>query len=666
MDKDSRKIFWWDWCLLVGIILLAAFFRWRGLNWDQLQHYHPDERYISWVASSVDFLRNESFADAFTADQSTFNPFYWPAEVDSEAVSVLVDEPRKFAYGHFPLYVGVAAENGVSGLFALPALQALSEQISWFSALTLFDRVTLVGRWMSGLYDILTVMAVFLLGRSLAGTRVGLIAAAFLAVTVMHIQQAHFFISDPAMAFFVTASILLLVWSLPPKQEIFDHDPNPFPKWLFWAGVTTGLAIGSKFSAIMLGLPALIVIIILSRQQLVWRLTKYGLIVLITFFITNPFAILDTSCALDFGESGAVLEGLIPGACYIDNISAQNVMVNGGDAFPFIRQYDGTLPFLYHIENQVNWGMGAALGYVGFIAFGIFTVLALWRGIRDLRVETFDSIWVKGIILLAWCLPYFLTTGQFHTKFMRYLLPLSPFIMVFAAWLLNQIRWDGGRRLAIGLVFSFTLAYAIAFSSIYNQVHPWQAASLWMLNNVPSQSVVVNEAWDEYLPSSVLVDGRRINRNRVNIQDVNWLSRSGALDTVEKLELNLQTLAEGDYYVIPSNRSYGVAPRLPGRYPNSGQFHQLLFDGALGYELAFVQDRPPRIGPLHLVPHLFDWPNLSPPAVMTDYYNARLQLMLVRADESYTVYDQPTVMIFRNTGKLSAAEMLELFELDNP
>ena len=43
----------------------------------------------------------------------------------------------------------------------------------------------------------------------------------FKSMNVMHIQQAHFFISDPALAFFVVLTLLLLLNSLPPKQEIF-------------------------------------------------------------------------------------------------------------------------------------------------------------------------------------------------------------------------------------------------------------------------------------------------------------------------------------------------------------------------------------------------------------------------------------------------------------
>ena len=666
--QQTRKIYWWDWCFLVFIILLAAFFRWRGLNWDQHQHYHPDERYIAWVATSVDFFGNESLVDAFTADNSTFNPFYWPAQLREGGIVIPLDEQRKFAYGHVPLYLGVLLDQGViaatPSASRLPADGLLTQSLIRFTDLNSFDRITLVGRWMSGLLDLGTIVLIFFIGRRMMGTKIGLTAALFLAVNVMHIQQAHFFISDPALAFFVTLALLFLLKSLPAKEEIFDEPPNPNPRSLIFAAGATGLAIGSKFSAILLGLPAFFVILVLSRNQVVWRSIKYGFWVLLIFFVTNPFAILDTTCQLIPENSWLTIDVSLPAACYIENIAEQSDMVGGGKAFPFVRQYDGTLPYLYHFENQINWGMGAVLGYTAFIAFFAFTGLALWHGIRDLQVGNSRSLWVYGLVLLGWCLPYFISTGRFHVKFMRYLLPLTPFLMLFAAWLLWQIRWDWVRRGAILLVFVFTLAYAAAFSSIYSQNHPWQAASLWMVTNVPGGSVVASEAWDEQLPSAVTVDGKTISRTRVELTAVNWLSRSGTKDTLEKLETNLETLAEADYLVISSNRSYGVVPRLPNLYPLSGQFHQLLFDGELGYEMVFIQDRPPHLGRFYFVPNLFDWPNLTPPTAVEEYYASRSQISWVRADESFTVYDQPTVMIFRNIGRMSAEEILEKFEYD--
>jgi hypothetical protein len=108
---------------------------------------------------------------------------------------------------------------------------------------------------------------------------------------------------------------------------------------------------------------------------------------------------------------------------------------------------------------------------------------------------------------------------------------------------------------------------------------------------------------------------------------------------------------------------YGVVPRLPESYPLSGQYHQLLFDGMLGYELVWVNGRYPHFANLHYRPDTFGWPGLTPPTEVRRYLaEAMPGLNGGRVDESFVVYDQPLVLIFRNVGGLSAAEMGEMFE----
>ena len=42
--------------LLLGPILAAAaLLRLSGIDWDDYNHYHPDERYIAWVATTVEW-----------------------------------------------------------------------------------------------------------------------------------------------------------------------------------------------------------------------------------------------------------------------------------------------------------------------------------------------------------------------------------------------------------------------------------------------------------------------------------------------------------------------------------------------------------------------------------------------------------------------------------
>src|SRR6266545_2437965 len=38
---------------LLAILLLAGLLRMRGLNWDESQHLHPDERFLTMVESAI-------------------------------------------------------------------------------------------------------------------------------------------------------------------------------------------------------------------------------------------------------------------------------------------------------------------------------------------------------------------------------------------------------------------------------------------------------------------------------------------------------------------------------------------------------------------------------------------------------------------------------------
>ncbi len=112
--------------------------------------------------------------------------------------------------------------------------------------------------------------------------------------------------------------------------------------------------------------------------------------------------------------------------------------------------------------------------------------------------------------MLAWALPYFALTGAFHAKFLRYMAPLLPFLVVFgAAAAMAAYRWLGarwGRRgraawAALAVVTAaFTLGWALAFTGIYRQEHPWIAASRWIYSNIPEGKKLLTEHWDDSLP----------------------------------------------------------------------------------------------------------------------------------------------------------------------
>ena len=226
-----------------------------------------------------------------------------------------------------------------------------------------------------------------------------------------------------------------------------------------------------------------------------------------------------------------------------------------------------------------------------------------------------------------------------------------------------QWRNKRGRPILTGVLLLVTGAYALSFVGIYGQPHPWTSASQWIYANVEPGALILSEQWDDALPVSMTFDGEYRRRSEYRDEQLTWLTGTGSKDDVSKLESNLKSLAEAEFLTLVSNRTYGVVPRLPELYPLASQYYQLLFDGALGYEAVAVFGRFPNLAGVHLKPDTFGWPRLRPPALVAEYLDGVTGLTLGRADESFTVYDQPLTIIFKNTEGMTAEEMLPLFEL---
>ena len=652
---------------MVPILLVAATLRLFGNDWDRYEHYHPDERYIAWVGTSLSFPT--SFAGALNPQESTLNPYYWPPTENEEACILNVsDQPREFAYGHLPLYLTFLATELVERIApnTFDSYPPTCRTADGSQVFTNIDKITVVGRALTALFDVGTVLAVFLLGRKLFGNIEGVLAALLLALTVTHIQLAHFLAVDPYMTFFVVSAIYLMIRALQAERPGL---------MLGLAAFCVGLAIGSKFSGILLGLPlfltwfwarALSLVKLRRGGRMFLSLIGTMLTVLLAFALTNPFALLDMSCeALSVPVSFGRIQ--VPSfnwrSCFLFNIGKQAAMVNGDDAFPFVRQYFGTTPFIYFLEMQLRWGMGWLAGGLGILGSLWIFIRSTWR-LNWRNLFNSSKYFVRPSarpfwLVLAWCVPFTISTGTFFVKFMRYWQPLIPFMLIFGIGFLWTWRRIWLRNLVAISTLTMTALYAVAFMSIYLQPHPWVIASLWVYDNIDPDSSILNEKWGDRLPSTLLVDGVQLSARSYRYQHdtLTWLSGIGTADNEEKWVDNMHRLADADYIIIESNRIYGVVPRLPALYPLSGLVFQPLFDGDLGYEAVYVTGRVPKIGNVHFKPDLFSWPGLTPPAAVRAWLDAHPGLTIGRADESFMLYDQSLVMIFENTGQFSAEKI---------
>src|SRR6185503_10219447 len=198
---------------MVIVLLAAALFRFHGVNWDEGRHLHPDERFLSTVTNDLQWPEN--LDTYFDPEASTLSPYSLP-------------NMGLYVYGTLPVYV-----------------------VKWTAILldrNNYDKITLIGRNLSGLFDIGTIFFLFLIGLHLYGRKTGLLAAGLLSLSVLNIQLSHFYTVDTFANLFVVATIYFALRAITSGRWI-DY---------VLTGLMFGLGLASKLSVITLTVPILI------------------------------------------------------------------------------------------------------------------------------------------------------------------------------------------------------------------------------------------------------------------------------------------------------------------------------------------------------------------------------------------------------------------------
>ena len=120
-------------------------------------------------------------------------------------------------------------------------------------------------------------------------------------------------------------------------------------------------------------------------------------------------------------------------------------------------------------------------------------------------------------------------------------------------------------------------------------------------------------------------------------------------DTPEKRDQLFSWLDRADYIFLASNRLYASMSRLPERYPLTNAYYRALFAGELGFELAADYTSYPALGPFRFPDQEIPYP-LQPAAYTAQ---RQWQVPLPPAEEAFSVYDHPRVLIFKKTAAYS-------------
>ncbi|HLO13863.1 MAG TPA: DUF2298 domain-containing protein, partial [Anaerolineales bacterium] len=504
-----EKYPWFYDVLFLLVFLLAGYLRFTGVNWGEGGGQHPDENFLSGVLGSLqahkcadpvipveacppDQKRWLSLADYFNSKTSTLNQYNRGY--------------ASYVYGNLPMTM-----------------------IRIFAEATDHYDVRILGRQFSALADLFTILFLYLIVSRMYGRRVGLLAALFSALTVMQIQQSHFFTVD----LFVNAFAMLALWFavkiLEHRERRVEHGEQyleieesadevpeshsqvqiPHPQFgnlkllitspLFLLSICFGFALGMAMASkiniapLAIVLPGAFALRYLiqkkeSDQSLTgnwspdhsygnpptdyWTLVIIcliagGLATLISFRIFQPYA----------------FNGIGLNSQWVENIKEQRVQAKGDADLPWNLQW-ARRSHLYSFTNLTLWGLGLPLGILAWAGF----LLMAWRILR--------GEW-RHALLWGWTAFYFLWQSLQFNPTMRYQLPIYPLLVMMAAWFIFELaslnvrpfkRFNFSTVAAslLGItVIILTGIWAFAFHTIYLRDEPRIAASRWIFQNIP-------------------------------------------------------------------------------------------------------------------------------------------------------------------------------------
>ncbi|MEM5776369.1 MAG: hypothetical protein AAGU05_15305, partial [Anaerolineaceae bacterium] len=127
-------------------------------------------------------------------------------------------------------------------------------------------------------------------------------------------------------------------------------------------------------------------------------------------------------------------------------------------------------------------------------------------------------------------------------------------------------------------------------------------------------------------------------------------------DNADKLERFETTLEQADYIYITSNRQWGTTTRVPERYPLTTQFYRSLLgcpddqDFLDCYRVAQVGSYTGNLG-FKLIEVFQSDPNIGSFKINTQF-----------AEEAFTVYDHPKVLIFQKTADYNSDAVKAILE----
>lgn len=512
--------------------------------------------------------------------------------------------PNFFAYGTLPIYL-----------------------IRIFSGAR-FENAILTGRLISAVISTINIFLIFVLSKYLIKEIVNkkytgriasyspLIAALLMAFNPGMIQFAHFTTFET----FLTFEYLLLTIAL---FKLADHG-----KTINYVvvGSLLGISVATKIVSLAL-IPLLLAahfIFVFNkyRSEKFWRKTLWFilghrfwlaiLLLLVCGFVFSPYNILDYEAfRSSLNYEGPVARGTLP-------------------VF-YTQQFIQTIPFIYQFFRVFPYILGWPLTIIGFLATLLFFIKSAAIFLKTLfKSQRFKYKYTLLFILVA------VLYGSFHfsmfVKWTRYMIPLVPFLICLSLMFFNlfnqpKLKLQKLTRILLIVTVIFSVLQGINFFSIYLKPDPRVEAAKWAGQNVPKGSFIVSEIYD----MGIVPWNDQVGSSNIKLIPFYELGTEENFYTAEMW----QDVERAEYVVVLSNRIYPTRFRLQDKYPITAKFYRQLFDGSLGFERVATFKRQTAVETL----------------LDDDQIPQQDGNLFFSVDESFEVFDQPTIMVFKRVDK---------------
>jgi len=318
----------------------------------------------------------------------------------------------------------------------------------------------LATRLLSAAAGVATIPALYLAVSELFSKRIALISAVLLAVTFLHVRDSHFGTTDVP----VTLLIVLAVWAAIRCARRGLSAPR-----VAAAGILSGLAASTKYNAALVAVPCGIVILEDFRSgrsvtRSIGMLALLSACVVAAFLAGTPYALLDRAAfATEFRQQSMTAIGQ-----------------RGGNVLQPAREIVGERGWKHHFIFSLRYGVGELMLAAAVAGAVIVCVPPTLR----------------GILILSFPLLFYAAMGISELVYPRWVVPLVPFVCLFAAVSIDRVAHLGthtlGRRLAAAVAVLLTVlvaapsaARAVAFDRVIAETDTRVLAAEWIQDHFP-------------------------------------------------------------------------------------------------------------------------------------------------------------------------------------